>query len=194
MTQTVVALFADFQTANEAVRELVENGYPREQISLLSQQIEKVAIAQDVDQGEDEKVLGGGEAGAGVGAGIGAAIGVVGGLLAGMGALTVPGIGIVLAAGPLALALSALTGAGVGAVAGGFTGSLLGALIGLGIPEEEAAFYAEGVRRGQILVTVQADAYSADQILAFLNHHHPVNIHQQDQQKNYSDPEYLLNK
>ncbi len=194
MTRTVVALFADFQAANEAVRELVENGYPRDQISLLSQQNEKVEVDKGTDQGEDEKVLGGGEAGAGVGAGIGAAIGVVGGLLAGMGALAIPGIGVVLAAGPLALALSALTGAGVGAVAGGFTGSLLGALIGLGIPEEEAAFYAEGVRRGQVLVTVEANSYSADQILGFLNQHHPVNIHQQDQKINYSDPEYLPNE
>jgi hypothetical protein len=39
-----------------------------------------------------------------------------------------------------------------GAVAGG-----IGSLTNLGVPEEEAHYYAEGVRRGGILVTVATD-------------------------------------
>jgi len=63
----------------------------------------------------------------------------------------------VLAAGPLAAALGAagastLVGAGIGAAAGG----IIGALVGAGIPEEDAGFYAEGVRRGGTLVLVKA--------------------------------------
>jgi len=34
---------------------------------------------------------------------------------------------------------------------------MIGALVGLGIPEEDANFYAEGVKRGGVLVTVRAD-------------------------------------
>ncbi len=108
-------------------------------------------------------------------------LGALGGLLVGLGALTIPGIGPVIAAGPLAVALSTLTGVGVGAVAGGVTGGLLGALIGLGIPEQEAHYYAEGVRRGGVLVTVQADEYNADQITDILNHHDPIDIHSRAQ-------------
>jgi hypothetical protein len=180
MARTVVAIFDDFQTANSAVRDLVDSGFPRDSISIVANNSTgefgaptatgaPPAVAGDNVAGETG-------AGAGVGAGIGAAIGGIGGLLVGLGALVIPGIGPVIAAGPLAIAISTLTGAGVGAVAGGMTGGLLGALIGLGIPEEEAEFYAEGVRRGGILVTAQAEDYNAEQITEILNRHNPMDI------------------
>jgi uncharacterized protein (TIGR02271 family) len=65
-----------------------------------------------------------------------------------LGALAIPGIGPVVAAGPLA---AALAGAGIGAV----TGGIIGALVDLGIPEESAHVYAESVRRGNVLVATQ---------------------------------------
>jgi uncharacterized protein (TIGR02271 family) len=65
-----------------------------------------------------------------------------------LGALAIPGIGPVIAAGPIA---AALAGAGIGAV----TGGIIGALIDLGIPEESAHVYAESVRRGNVLVAAQ---------------------------------------
>src|SRR5690606_26843391 len=74
----------------------------------------------------------------------GAAIGGVLGLLAGVASLSIPGFGPFIAAGPIA---SALGGAGIGAVAGG----VIGALTNMGVPEEEAHYYAEGVRRGGTL-------------------------------------------
>jgi uncharacterized protein (TIGR02271 family) len=82
------------------------------------------------------------------GAGIGAALGGLGGLLVGLGALAIPGIGPVIAAGPIA---AALAGAGIGAV----TGGIIGALVDLGVPEESAHVYAESVRRGNVLVAAQ---------------------------------------
>jgi len=180
MARTVVAIFDEFQTANRAVRELVENGFPRDNISIIANNARGEygvpGTANKTTTGEN--VTGETGAGAGVGAGIGAAIGGIGGLLVGLGALVIPGIGPVIAAGPLAVAISTLTGAGVGAVAGGVTGGLLGALIGLGIPEEEAEYYAEGVRRGGVLVTVQAEEYNTDQIMNIMNNHDPVDINE----------------
>lgn len=179
MARTVVAIYDDFRTANNAVREMVDHGFPRDNISVIANNARGefgtfgTEARETGSQVADET-----GAGAGVGAGIGAAIGGIGGLLVGLGALTIPGIGPVIAAGPLAVALSTLTGAGVGAVAGGVTGGLLGALIGLGIPEEEAEFYAEGVRRGGVLVTVQADDSNTDQIMDILNRHDPVDINE----------------
>jgi hypothetical protein len=73
--------------------------------------------------------------GAATGAVSGGVLGGILGLLAGIGALAIPGIGAVVAAGPLA---AALVGAGVGAA----TGGLVGALVGLGIPKDEAENYA----------------------------------------------------
>src|ERR1051325_2178741 len=62
------------------------------------------------------------------GAGSGPAIGGVLGWLVGIGALAIPGVGPLVAAGPVVAALAA-------AGAGGATGGLVGALIGAGIPE-----------------------------------------------------------
>ena len=183
MARTVVAIYDDFQSANGAVRDLVDSGFPRDNISLIANNSRgeygytgtSTSTTTNVSTGS-ESVADETGAGAGVGAGIGAAIGGIGGLLVGLGALVIPGIGPIIAAGPLAVALSTLTGAGVGAVAGGVTGGLLGALIGLGIPEEEAGYYAEGVRRGGVLVTVQAEDQNTDQVMDLLNRHDPIDI------------------
>jgi len=73
----------------------------------------------------------------------------VAGWLVGIGALAIPGVGPIIAAGPLAAALG---GAAIGAAGGG----IIGALTGMGIPEDEAKYYDEEFRRGGIVVTAQA--------------------------------------
>lgn len=70
------------------------------------------------------------------------------GLLAGIGALAIPGVGPLIAAGPI---MATLSGAAVGATVGGLTG----ALIGMGIPEYEAKMYEGKIRDGNILLAVQ---------------------------------------
>jgi len=88
--------------------------------------------------------------GAAIGAGSGAAIGGALGWLAGVGALIVPGIGPVIAAGPI---IATLAGIGVGGALGGFTG----ALIGVGIPEYEAKKYEGRLLEGGILVAIHCE-------------------------------------
>jgi hypothetical protein len=68
--------------------------------------------------------------------------------------LAIPGVGPVVAAGWLA---ATLVGAVGGAVVGGAAGGLVGALTHVGIPEQDAHVYAEGVRRGGSLVTAKVD-------------------------------------
>jgi hypothetical protein len=72
------------------------------------------------------------------------------GLLAGIGALAIPGVGPLIAAGPL---LAALSGAAAGAAVGGIAGGL----IGLGIPEIEAKRYENRIAQGNILISVLAE-------------------------------------
>jgi uncharacterized protein (TIGR02271 family) len=98
------------------------------------------------------------------GAGTGAAIGGGLGLVAGLASLAIPGFGPVIAAGPIA---SALAGAGIGAAAGG----MIGALTHVGVPEHEAEYYAEGVRRGGVLVTVRAEDDRADDVADIMENH-----------------------
>ena len=83
----------------------------------------------------------------------GAAGGLLGGTLGwlvGIGALTIPGAGPFIAAGPL---MAALGGAAVGGAAGG----LLGGLVGLGIPEFEAKRYEGKIRGGNVLISVHSE-------------------------------------
>jgi hypothetical protein len=105
-------------------------------------------------------------------------VGGLAGVLIGLGALVIPGIGPVIAAGPLATVLAGLAGAGAGAVAGG----VLGALVDLGIPEETAGYYAEGVRRGGTLVSVRVEDQYTDKALDILNRHNPVDLDERSQQ------------
>ncbi|OGA57659.1 MAG: hypothetical protein A3G81_04070 [Betaproteobacteria bacterium RIFCSPLOWO2_12_FULL_65_14] len=60
---------------------------------------------------------------------------------------------------------------------GAVTGGVIGGLTRLGIPEEQAQYYAEAVRRGGILVTVAADnAAQADSALTALKRCGAVDI------------------
>jgi hypothetical protein len=88
--------------------------------------------------------------GTATGAVSGAVIGGTLGWLAGIGLLAIPGLGPLIAAGPI---MAALAGVGAGGALGGFTG----ALVGLGIPEYEAKRYEGRVRNGGILLSVHCD-------------------------------------
>lgn len=88
--------------------------------------------------------------GAVIGGGVGGAIGGTLGLLAGLGALAIPGIGPLIAAGPLFAALSGVAvGAAVGSVAGGLTG--------VGMPEIQAKLYEGKLRGGNIIVSAHTE-------------------------------------
>jgi hypothetical protein len=88
--------------------------------------------------------------GAAAGASAGALFGGALGWLAGIGALAIPGVGPLIAAGPI---LATLSGAALGTAAGGLTGGL----VGMGIPEYEAQAYEGKLREGNILMCVHAD-------------------------------------
>jgi hypothetical protein len=88
-----------------------------------------------------------GEATGGVaGLGVGAAVG----WLAGIGALAIPGVGPLIAAGPI---MAALGGAAVGTA----TGGVIGGLVGMGIPEFEAKRYDAKIREGNVLISVHTE-------------------------------------
>jgi hypothetical protein len=88
--------------------------------------------------------------GAAAGATAGGLLGGTLGWLAGIGSLAIPGVGPLIAAGPI---MGLLSGAAVGAATGGLTG----ALIGYGMPEMEAKRYEGKVRGGNILVSIHTE-------------------------------------
>lgn len=140
---TTIGVFSSREQAERAVEALHEEGFTEEEISI---------IARD-DRGGD-----GGDGDGSMsmdnmadGAAWGGGLGALGGLLAGAGALAIPGIGPILAAGPLAATLS-------GAVAGGIGGGLLD----LGIPEQRGQQYEDDVKQGRILCVVESDDEGTD--------------------------------
>jgi hypothetical protein len=141
---TVVGVFQDHTQAERAVRELKHVGLPRSQITVLARNAGGAAQAMALRK-EGSKAAVGAVAGALLGAGIGALYAIA---IAGIG---LPGLGPVLFGKSLLVSL--LCSAGVGAVAAG----IAGALIGLGIPREEARFDDDEVHGDRVLVTMRTD-------------------------------------
>lgn len=168
MAKTVVGLFDDRVEARDAVEELLDEGFTRDDISVMSKDAKtqktsetNVNYVEEEGQEQVEDMA--------KGAGAGAAIGGAGALLLSLAALAVPGIGPVLAAGPLA---ALIAGAGIGATAGG----LISGLTRLGVSEDEAEHYAEGIRRGGTLISVNASNEKADSVVRIMKEHGAVEI------------------
>jgi hypothetical protein len=117
-----VAVFGMYESVNEAERavdHLLAAGFSNLDISVLLPDADSTsAFAHEKHTKAPE--------GTATGATAGGVIGGTFGLLAGIGALAIPGIGPLIAAGPI---LAALAGFGVGGAVGG----VVGALVGLGI-------------------------------------------------------------
>ncbi|WP_203074367.1 hypothetical protein [Falsiroseomonas ponticola] len=169
-SRTIARMFDTSMTAHAAVRDLEEAGFAHDDVTYMGNQ--DADAANDSVAGGDS-VRGSEGSGAGTGATLGTVVGGGAGLLAGLGAIAIPGIGPVVAAGWL---IAALTGAGVGAAAGG----LLGALTSSGLPEDTAASYSEGVRRGGHLVVVRTDDTRAAEAERILEARNPVDMQRRE--------------
>lgn len=166
MSKTVIGLMDNLGEAQSVVRDLVASGIDRDDIGFMANEKHAVPESAHLNESEGSRAASGALAGAGTGA----ALGGITGLALALAPLAIPGIGPILAAGPIA---AALTGAGIGALAGG----LIGGLTNLGVPEEEAHYYAEGVRRGGILVTVAAESErQAEDAAEIMRRHGAVDI------------------
>jgi len=150
---TVIGIFDDRTQAQRAIADLKRAGFTESDIGVTTRDAESgdARLAHDTDKGETHAKEGA-VAGVAAGAGVGALWGL--GILAGV----LPAIGPAIAGGTLAAILSS-------AAAGAATAGIAGALIGLGIPEEEANYYDQEFRAGRTLVTVQARGRQAEALL-----------------------------
>src|SRR5215471_2949462 len=151
MIVTLSRLYDDGAQARAVVDELKAAGMPAGDIGVIasSRGARHANAAMDCDVGDEHAHT------INRSAGIGAALGGAAGLLAGLGAFVLPGVGAVVAAGWLASTLA-------GVVAGGAAGGVVGALIEAGVSENDAAGYAEGVRRGGTLLTIRVMSRDRD--------------------------------
>lgn len=139
----VFGIYANRMAAERAVDEIKNRGFRNTDVSVLfSDDGSSKEFAHEKNTKAPE--------GTAVGASTGAVIGGTLGWLAGIGALAIPVVGPLIAAGPI---VGLLAGAGIGGTVGGITG----ALIGLGIPEYEAKRFEGLVKNGGVLLSVHCD-------------------------------------
>ncbi len=166
MASKKTAVFGIYSTRSDvetAAELLSRSGFPISDISVL---LPESLGTRDIGTEKSTKAPEGATAGAGSGAVLGGTLG----LLAGIGALAIPGVGPLIAAGPI---MSALAGIGVGGAVGGVTG----ALIGMGIPEYEAKRYEGRVAKGGILLSVHCDtSEEVDRAKEIMDHSGAENV------------------
>lgn len=146
MTHTLAGFFRTRQQGEAAEQALLASGFTRDNISFVSGDgrqsdtptVGPLASVEGNTELPKDAFLGGA---------IGLAVGMI--------AVFIPGIGPLIAAGPIA---GAIAGMSVGAGAGG----LIGLLKDHGVSQEEAEFFADGVARGGSLVTVKAASDDED--------------------------------
>ncbi|HEY7061092.1 MAG TPA: hypothetical protein VII06_06420 [Chloroflexota bacterium] len=151
--ETTVGHFADKAAADAAYQQLLQEGFARDDISLIG------------PGREGEHGLAKGDT---VTTGGAATIGIIEGLLLGAVAMLIPGFGPVVAVGPVA---AALTGVVTGGVTGLVIGGIAGALIHAGVAEDTARYYEDRMRQGGLLMTVQTDAARAAEARRALEKH-----------------------
>lgn len=139
----VFGIFQNSAAAEQTVDRLLAGGFSNDDISVL---LPDMQGTKDFAHEKSTKA----PEGTATGVAAGGAIGGTLGLLAGIGALAIPGVGPLIAAGPI---MGALAGLGVGGAVGG----LLGALVGMGIPEYEAKRYEGRIKEGGVLLSVHCD-------------------------------------
>ena len=139
MKNHVIGAYETEQQAAEVVKELKEKGYTTEEISVIAKNLnERSEITQEIKPSTIDGAI--------AGAATGGAIGIAG-MIAGLSTILIPGVGAVLAAGPI---LTTIGGAVVGASSG--AGGLKPALMEIGVSEDEAERFSKTVEEGKILV------------------------------------------
>jgi uncharacterized membrane protein len=134
--KVLVGIFETVHEANNVIIRLKEIGYRENDITVLARDKDKM----DRLEGDTDKM--------GAGAAIGGTIGGIAAALPALGLLAIPGIGPILAAGPIAVILG-------GVVAGGVAGGLIGAFAEMGINETDARQYERQLSEGKIIVLVE---------------------------------------
>lgn len=154
MSKTIAAIFDNHASAENAARQIKDQGLRTEDISIVAKQGEEnegnttaTMRAGDrpvVDNISDGVITGG-------------VLGGLAGLLIGAGSMVVPGLGIVAAAGPI-----------TGLLSGAATGGIVGGLVDLGIPEDKSKQYETDIKAGKILFSMKVDDDKVDQVASIL--------------------------
>ena len=146
--QTIIGVFKSRPNAEQAVNSLRQQGFNNEEINIIAKNQQQQQNQQQ-GMGFDDDITDGTLTGG--------TIGGIGGLLLGAGALLIPGVGPILAAGPI-----------TGAIGGAIAGGIAGGLIDWGIPAEESQRYQQEVVQGNILAIIRTNSTKTNSVAQIL--------------------------
>lgn len=143
--KAIVGIFSDLSSAEQSVTQLRNSGFTTEEINIVSKDPGHTMTAANGNDSVMDGTMTGG------------AIGGIGGLLLSAGALTIPGLGPIMAAGPIAATIA-------GAIGGGITGGL----IDWGIPSDKSEEYNNEVSSGNTLAVIKTPQNKVAQAVQIL--------------------------
>ncbi len=161
MEKKVIGYFENSNQAGEAANELNDKGF--KEISILGNDNggkESSKGKGSSTSWENQNLSNGTTTGGVIGgvAGLGLGAGALGAL--GAAALLIPGVGPIVAMGPLAAALG-----------GAVTGGVAGALVDYGIPKERSDFYETKIKEGNTVMILKANEDKTDSVATILRNH-----------------------
>lgn len=159
MEKRVIGYFEDNTRVEQAANELKAKGFS--EISILGNEDR----GQEGRKGRGNRGMTFDDQDLSKGTMTGSTIGGVAGLTIGTGALgalgaaalLIPGVGPIVALGPLAAALG-----------GAVTGGIAGALVDYGIPKERSEFYENKIKEGKTVMTLRTNEDKIDTAAAIL--------------------------
>jgi len=158
--RAVIGVFNSRSDAEKAISQLRGKGFGTEEINIVSKEgTSKKGQSQTYDDDVTDGALTGGTIG-----GIGGLL-LGAGVVAGVGAMAIPGIGPIIAMGPISAAIG-------GAVAGGIAGGL----IDWGIPAEASQRYEQSVAQGGILAIIKTNSTKVDAAAQVLRQHGATDV------------------
>lgn len=170
MSKTVVAVFDNYASAENAARQIKDQGLRTDDISIVAKQGDDDTTATGTTA-----TMGGTATTATNRRGIndnisdgvmtGGILGGLAGLLIGAGSMVVPGLGIIAAAGPI-----------TGLLSGAVTGGIVGGLVDLGIPENRSKQYETDIKAGKVLFSMKTDEDKIDRIGSVLRSNGAVSV------------------
>lgn len=171
MRKNVLGTFENVEQVNAVLSTLKNKNYGEDDISVVASKdnvvTENVKFENNVIEGVKDTAKTGG------------VIGGILGLLVGVGALSIPGIGLLFVTGPIAAALgiTGLAGATLsGALTGAAVGGIAGALKEIGVDEGLAVKYEEDLKRGAIFLGVLAHEEDAHNIRSIFENNGATHI------------------
>jgi uncharacterized membrane protein len=162
MSKTVVGVFENHRYAENAARQVKDQGLRTDDISIIARQGDDdadrtTATMKSGSKGVNDNISDG--------VVTGGVLGGLAGLLIGAGSMVIPGLGIIAAAGPI-----------TGLLSGAVTGGIVGGLVDLGIPENRSRQYETDVKSGKVLFSMKTDDDKIDRIASILRNNGAVSV------------------